>query len=215
MPLIKELKIQNIVILANNFNPSVINHHWLITNKLLSESDILPNSLFASNGIQLSTEKFNLIVLPDQLQLNIINSKDGVEVVNMFLLPLVDKIQGTPFRACGINFNWFISDSDKNIHSLSKEYFYNKNLSFINDFNDDTSKYGVYLSKDFNGSRLKLDIKPISARKVDEPLTSDYIQLAFNFHKDLHVEKFHQELIDFLAKFNIYFSESENITNKL
>jgi hypothetical protein len=216
MALQKELKVQSIVILAQNFNPSVFNQHWLVSNNFLDEKDILPNSLFTPAFAQIISSKCNLLVLPEQLQFSSTNLDYTETNLNNCLIPILRKLQETPYKAVGINFNWFINDEgNKTICDLSRELFYRKDSDIYSKFDTNDARFGIYLSKDFDGVRLKLDIKPIKFAEIGSSIVKDYIQLSFNFHMDLGPDNYFENLIAVLKKWDSFRKESENLTKLL
>lgn len=216
MTLVKELKVQSIVVLAQSFNPSVFNRHWLIKNNFIEEESVLPNSIFVPGVTQLSTKKFNLVVVPEQLQFNIghqsVNLDD--EIKNT-LLPIIEKLQEIPYKAVGLNFNWFVNDSEKSIKELCQELFFISESKLFQKFETENSRFGSYMSMDFGKSRLKLDIKPVNSLEIKTKESSEYIQFAFNFHIVLKLDDSAKELIDTLKQWSNFKNESKKIIDLL
>lgn len=75
--------------------------------------------------------------------------------------------------------------------------------------------FGAYMSKDFNGTRLKLDIKP-GVNINNQPQKSLFFN--FNFHKDLSKENSFEELKYLIENNNLFENEArkiiENINNE-
>ncbi|MBK8806611.1 MAG: hypothetical protein IPO21_08185 [Bacteroidales bacterium] len=216
MALEKELKLQSIVILAQSFNTSVFNRHWLVKNNFVEESEIQQNSIFVPGISQIVTRKYNLLVVPEQLQFNVgfdsINF--GVEIQNT-LLPIIQKLQEIPYRAIGINLSWFIKDTEKDIKTLSKEHFFIEKSTLFQNFDTNNSRFGTYLSKDFNNTRLKLDIKPVNMLDDLSRPVSEHILCSFNFHLDLKPDNSAEELIETINKWGTFKEESQRIVNLL
>lgn len=214
MSLIKELKGQTVVILAQTFNPSVFNQHWLIKNEFIKDEDI-SNSIFTPGITQLVTPAYNLIVVPEQLQFiqNNVNIKFEESLKNC-LNPIIEKLQEVPYTAVGINFTWIIEDTEKKINQLSKEFFYIDESNIFNSFSSSDARFGSYMSKDFLNSRLKLDVKPINI-KENNSIKKEFIQFAFNFHIDLSVENCAQELLISLSNFSLFFAEANRIIKSI
>lgn len=216
MALERELKIQSIVILAQSFNPTVFNRHWLAKNDFIKEESILPNSIFAPGVTQVSTKEFTLLVIPEQLQFNIGHeSTKFSDQINNTLLPIINKLMEIPYTGVGLNFNWFMKDSIKDIPELSKELFFVNDSPLFNDFSSEDSRLGSYMSKNFESTRLKLDIKPVNLLDNRTKVSSDHIQCSFNFHLNLNQEDCADELVKTISEWDKYKKESTRIMDLL
>jgi len=212
MALRKELKTNSIVILAQSFNPSIFNRYWLVSKGFIDDESILPNSVFAPNVTQVASKEFNLLVLPEQLQFNSnTDNKEFESNVEKTLKPIIEKLKEIPYRASGINFHWFVDDDETEIGELSEKLFYYNSSSLHEAFRSDNSRYGVYMSKDFENARMKLDIKPITTTENSTGRKNEFIQFSFNFHRDLNQESASDELINFLNNWPKFKAEAEQI----
>lgn len=212
MPLNKSLKIENVVILATNFNPSIVSSVWLVSKGICSADEILPNSFNTPQFSQIVCTDFQILVLPDQVQFSKSANFQGdfTTVVKSKLSRILKELPEVPYRSAGINFHWFVNDLSGDIGVLSRKLFYNNESKIYNEFNNQSSHFGAYLSRDFSGSRLKLDIKPvIFAENNQAPISA--IQFAFNFHADFNGENLHQKVLDYLNKFEEYSIESKRL----
>lgn len=212
MALRKELKTNSIVILAQSFNPSIFNRYWLVSNSYIDNESILPNSVFAPNVTQVASNEFSLLVLPEQLQFNSNpGNKDFESNVEKTLRPIIDRLTEIPYRACGINFHWFVDDDKIGIGELSESLFYYSNSSLHEAFRSEDSRYGVYMSKDFENARMKLDVKPITATENSTGEKNEFIQFSFNFHRDLNQKSASDELSNFVNSWIKFKTEAQQI----
>lgn len=215
MALNQELKISNLIILANVFNPSALNQHWLISKGIIAEGDFLPQSFFAPNVVKIDTLEFNFLLLPDNFQIQF-NSPDKTQaILNSVILPIIEKIGDVPILAAGFNLNWFVSETDKNSSELSRELFFNSNANILNNFNTSDAKFGIYASKDFNNCRLKMDVKPLNYKTADNPDFIEVIQFALNYHLDLQNKTVIKTLEDFIKEWEIYYLESLSLISTI
>src|SRR5450631_4247118 len=101
MPLVKDLKIENVIILANSFNPTIFSTHWLITKGFCKEQDILPTTVAAQNFAQIMTKEFTLLVLPDQIQFLKAKGYSGLlgDLVKSKLLGIITLLKEVPYRS--------------------------------------------------------------------------------------------------------------------
>ncbi|MFA6090001.1 MAG: hypothetical protein WC755_09165, partial [Candidatus Woesearchaeota archaeon] len=88
---------------------------------------------------------------------------------------------------------------------------------FSKHFDNSDAVFGVYASKNFKNSRLKLDVKPSKvqelnnlqiARKDTEP--KQVINFIFNFHFDIKNNEI-TEIVSHIENYKEYINEAENI----
>lgn len=215
----KELKIQSIVVLAQSFNTTIFNPHWLLKHGFFKETEIQPESIFTQNLTHVVTKKYNLLVVPEQLQFNAgPESTDFANDIRIILLPIINKLLEIPYKAIGINLNWLVKDEKKDIQTLTKELFFNQQSRLFAAFESGDPRFGAYLSKDFNNTRLKLDIKPVHINLNDNTNTviTEHILCNFNFHLDLNNPySATEDLIQTIQAWETFKKESEKIIELL
>lgn len=187
MALKKELKNQSIVILANLFNPSIFKSHWLIKNKFLDESEIGNESVFAQQVCDVKSNNFEMLVTMDRLQLKTSYDIELSEsILPKTLIPIIERLSEVPYTGIGINFDWLIgAENPLAMKDLNKKLFFKGDMELHNAFNKEDAFFGGYFSTDFEGTRLKLDVKPISEGKE--------MLFSFNYHVG-NVTDYHQIL---------------------
>lgn len=212
MPINKSLKIENVVVLATNFNPSIISSIWLVNKEICKGEEILPNSFNTPQFSQILCNDFHILVLPDQIQFSkpVGYEGDFSDIVVTKLSKILSELPEVPYKSAGINFHWFLNDSKDEMNKFSHKLFYNKESKIYGEFNSPDAHFGAYLSKDYSGSRLKLDIKPISYNENNQ-LPVSAIQFAFNFHVDFTGDKVNKQVLEFLKNYNNYSKESKRI----
>jgi hypothetical protein len=159
-----ELKGQTIVILAQNFNPSIFNRHWLVKkdNVFLQDEDILPSSIFSPEIVLVNSKSTRLLVTPEQLQFELVDmDANFYEAIEKTLIPMVSVLKEIPYRAVGINFVFYVEEKDKSVIDLSKELFFKNDTKLLNPFDNEDARFGTYMRKTIEDSRLKLDVKPV------------------------------------------------------
>lgn len=122
------------------------------------------------------------------------------------------------YSAIGFNSGWFISDSEALFSEFNRNFFTKEILKspLYDFFNEPNARFGTYMSKDFLGSRLKLDVKPIQVVDENSPLDgSEFLFFRFNYHKELEREDKHQQLIEILSKWNTYSEETHKIISSI
>ncbi len=204
---------RSIVIIANNFNPSIINRHWLIENKILEDSDFREQSLFAENISQIITDDFNILVLIQQLQFTINNGEKTKSSLEK-LAKIITLLSHTPFSAIGVNILYLLDASNDSVLQKSNKLFSKPDINLYKSFfNTPDSKFGGYMSRDFIGSRLKLNINPV--RVMTHPnidSNKDYIQFSFNFHIQLNATNPTELLLNSINNWEKYFEFAKAVT---
>jgi hypothetical protein len=173
------------VVVARHFNPSIVSQIWLVRNGLLAADDFLQEgSLYSEFLVQVRSRIFNMLVAPEQLQFVPEGSPEGHQTLALEKLGIIVRtLPHTPYRAIGLNFSWHLTPSAGDVRAVTRRLFYRSEEPLYAHFQDDNANYGGYLSKDFVGFRLRLEIRPIIVQS--ETGREDRIQFAFNFHRDV------------------------------
>ena len=206
-----EIKItnKNVVIVAHQFNPSIVNQLWLVKNGILSENDFDINCVFTPVISQTQAHEFTLLILPEQLQFAPkLEVKNDDALVFSKVGRIIEKLPHTPFSAAGLNFIWHISAPEKNMGDFTKSLFWRDNALF-REFDYEDARFGAYLSKNVLGSRLKLDIKPVF--RTDDSKRIEILQFAFNYHVDLLGEKKVNDILELLKQWN----DAKNLSERI
>ena len=203
----------NATIVAQSFNPSIVREAWLMKRGLLAEGSIAPGFVFSDQVVRVPTERFSLIVVPPQLQLAPTTREIAAEVMRDVLAPLVLALPHTPMSAAGINMIWHIDPGTESVESLTKRLFAPKGLDLADEFGTADARFGCYMSKDLGLCRLKLDIKPVALKTVDD--TRRLLQCAFNFHRELSPDEAPKEICELLDHWAEYDGLSEHLTDKV
>lgn len=212
----KSLIANGFVVINNGLDLNGLNSYWLVKNEIISEEDLRGNHIFTSNFIQLSLNKFSLTLNNNSVILSInnnYNEQDYIEGVNKLIF-LLTKLKNTFNLSCGINFNWILNDLNGGEYfEISKKLFFVNDNPLYKEFENNRPCFGAYMSKDFEDSRLKLDIKPVHSNL--DGINEGTLHFNFNFHKDLVDSTSIDELEAYLKKWKIYKNESELLVNKI
>lgn len=167
------------------FTPSKFDKYWLNSNGIISGEKIHDISIFSPEVVQVITDDLALIIMKEQIQIAS-RSRKFKEVMSQMVVSFVNHMEVIQLQGLGINFNWFIKETEESYGVISKNLFYNQNDPASKYFANSDSMYGSYYSQDISEHvRLKLDIKPASVYDAVEKSTSDCIHFAFNFHANL------------------------------
>lgn len=205
----------NIVIVGVNFSPLSYNHHWLIKNNIVSEEQILKESFFTQDFTQIVTNDFFVSVFLNQMTFTLKAEKYTDEIIKTYE-KFISNLTDVNFTAIGVNFIRSINNDDEENKNLSREHFFFENSEIHKLFDKPDARFGVYLSKDYLGSRLKLDIKPKNIVNTTTNIITKVIGFSFNFHLDLKVNKLNSIIgqIKNWQKFNDYSEEILNLYSK-
>ena len=207
-----ELVNENVVILANQFNLSIMNQRWLIENCIIAEDDLQDGYTFTPVFTQVKTKLFLLTIVPERLQIDLNPATENkIELIKSKIGTIVDKLPHTPFTALGFNFAYFLTTEDSSIEKYTKSLFFKPDSPLSSHFDEDNAKFGGYFSKDVSGFRLKLDIKPVSIKSKDKII--DKIKLDFNFHLNLVENNKSKTILKYLAKWDSMMNITSDIIN--
>jgi hypothetical protein len=201
------LAVRNFVIVGE-FIPSKFDKYYFLKNDIFEESDILDSSVFSTEFCQLSTNKFSLLILPNQLVLTELVPENTEVLSNT-----IEKISFTSdFVASAMGYNVHYYMYDDNIKELARKYFYNENISLAKNFFDtEDANFGYYASKNFKDSRLKLDIKPNILKHHNDNREENILIFAFNFHRDLNIADYKNVISNSLKELESYGVEIKKI----
>jgi hypothetical protein len=196
------------VIVAQQFNPSIITQLWLVKNQILSEDDFREGCISSPTVSQINSREFSLLTLLDRLQFipNDAAGENGNLVITK-LGSIVARLPHTPYSGIGLNFTWHLDPEEKGVREFTKSTFYRETPLF-REFDAEDARYGGYLGKNALGCRLKLDIKPIT---ISAPISKEYLQFAFNFHLDLTRENRVEEILSLLNRWD----EAKHLSSRI
>jgi hypothetical protein len=172
----------NIIIIANNFNPTIFSETWLKKNNILDEKDIVTDYLFSPLSVSVLTTEFELGVFPDRLSLSL-NLKDlesAKRQLNKVITGIFLELPNTPFVAFGYNFTWQVELKEKAQIEHQREFCLPSTNPLGKFFEDPSSRFGVYMSKNYKNFRLRLNIQP--QRAGVGGLSSESMTFHYNFH---------------------------------
>lgn len=194
---------KNIKILAQGFNPPLFNEYWLKKENFIPDDiTVLPNSISTPQFVQIFSKKFNLMVLPDQLQFNII---DNSILATEFIKSVVEKVPSLTYIAMGLNFDYFVPDKE-----IKPGLFFIPKNNLYQEFRTSDAKYGSFLGKNFENSRLSLTIKP--TKGIDpKGKESDFYHYSINFHIDLTKVDAKSVIISTIGQWNKFDKYSEKL----
>jgi hypothetical protein len=182
-----ELRNCNIVVVANNLNPSIFSQLWLVKNKIFNESDFLPNSFFTQNAVSVNTENIQLLVVPERVQFTFNKTADNESLINNVLRKIINLLPQTPYTAVGFNFEIILEPRDFNEYpKIIRNIFVSDNNPLAKFFNTENSRFGMVMTKENNETQITLNIKPVVKTLGSEK--KEALKFTFNFNKNLSPE---------------------------
>ena len=205
----------NIVVVAENLNPSIFRETWLVKEGVFTEDEIVPESFFSSVSVNVVTPSVELLIVPERLQLTLKTDEKQDEIVKRVLGNIVKVLPHTPYRAVGINFHWILELSDQSkLPKVTQEMFLSEENPLRNIFDTEDTVVGVYLSKDELEMRLKLNVKPIKGSGIN--VGKEALQFNFNFDKSINnAEKATGIVLETIDKWLAAKAISENIVKEV
>ena len=170
----------NIVIVAQNLNPSIFSQLWLIRNQVFQEDEFKGDFYFSPAAVNVKGQAAELLVVPERLQLTVTQADNQDEVIKLILTKVVTALPHTPYKAVGFNFEWISEPVDKvKFPQVIREMFVSDRNPLARFFAAEDSRFGIYMSTDVGNMRLRLDVKP---------LPEEALRFSFNFHQGLDPE---------------------------
>ena len=198
------------VVIAHQFNPSIVSQAWLMRHGILDQhGTVQDGSIFTDMLVQVRSLQFHMLVLTEQLQfVPAVPLEQQQQLIHDKIGTIVRALPETPYRAIGLNFNWHFIPDNGDIPGLTRRLFCIADDPLYRRFSSQDARFGAYMSKDFAGFRMKLNIMPIL---LPIPAPGDHrLQFAFNFHCDFGEEPVPQ-LLDLLSRWNEVRREAEGV----
>lgn len=214
----------SVVLVANEINLSIFKPLWLGQTNILLPDELSGDCIISPGVIQIPTSQFNLLVLPNQLQMAFAEMDDKivVESLNRVLGGILKNLPHTPFFGLGINFDFFVGPSNsEEFAEWNKKLFASHSAMAVCEVANDHPRFGTYFSLDFEGLRLKINVRPIkgavAAPKVIEQLqaVSEWMHFNFNFHLDLNPAAPSETALQTLAKWSLVANKTRSIISQI
>lgn len=151
---------QNAVVVARQFNPSVITDRWLERHGIVLDGEFSDGCFYTPPAVKVSTIGFELLALPDRLQLT--PKPESRDSAIERISKLVRLLEHTPYVAVGINLHWLVEMPIESAVTYMRTTFCVPNTPFSRSLEDDSVVFGSLVQLPAIGGRLRLDIRPTS-----------------------------------------------------
>lgn len=196
----------SIVVVASNYNPTIVSKDWIRQKEIISEEPInfahLPVfSLFESENFILTVDEKRLTV--ELKNINEANIDNLPSIVENYITSLPE----TPYTAIGFNYSWILqAETNENLVALLKTMFLQKKMEEklikILDYKD--FEIGSTTYSNYNDFILKMSLEP--------HLRPKGIKISFNYHADVtDIEK----LKNVILNYNKTYSHSKDVAEKI
>jgi hypothetical protein len=184
----------SVVLVTSEMELSQFKPVWLAKMDMLKPEEISPSCLITPHAIQIPTEVFNLLILPEKLQMVFAEDREEVvvEPLNRILGGILTKIGPIPARAMGVNFDYFFGPAPAvDFGAWNRKLFSSVLSAEMTSETIVNHRFGSYVSFAFEGFRLKIKFSPVkgavAAPAIIEQLqnATEWMQANFNFHLDL------------------------------
>jgi hypothetical protein len=162
----------NIVILASNYNPSIVSKEWLYQKSIFTE----PVDNFVHTPILSSVENqnFGFMVDEERLQLAIKRvTRDNLTNSTAIAQKFVEVLPETPYKAVGLNYRYTLKEDSCNLSTLLAPKAARLRTIFSKDY-----QLGTVIVFSFESFVVTFTVRP--SLKNEQP-----IRIAFNFHSNV------------------------------
>jgi len=165
------LKGVNIVILARNYNPSIVSKEWLYQKNIIDEK--VANFIHTPPLSFVETERISFVLDEDSLRISLKTvSPEGIEALPKIATKFVSCLPETPFKAIGFNYSYHTASGSSHLRAL---------------FSPNDTKLKRLFSKSYEiGSMVSFQFKEFLVSVSAPPARGESARMTvnFNFHSD-------------------------------
>lgn len=166
----------NIVILAQNHNPTIATRDWLLAKEIISEE----LETFTHLPVLAHYEYKNFTLTIDQNRLQVrakILNQNVIQKLPQITIKYVEALPETSYRALGFNFDWIIKQKAGDMLAFSRKIFVNPN-GVLKDFLDGKEYLigGLIQFKSDDSFRTQVTVMPED---------SETLKITINYHKNI------------------------------
>lgn len=161
----------NLVIIAANYNPSIVSKEWLYQKGILT--DTVRNFVHTPVFSLVEADQFSLIVDEQRLQLAVRKTtQENLQTAPTIAARFVDALPETPYTALGFNYHYVMSKEECDISNI-----FSPNHERIRKLISETYELGATLAFEFERFTVTLNMSPATGPEKR-------IRMGFNFHAD-------------------------------
>ena len=161
----------NIVVLARNYNPSIVSKEWLFQKNIVK--DTVTNFAHTPPFSLVETERFSFVLDENRLQVSLKTiTPEGIEGLPKIAADFVSCLPETPFVAVGFNYSFYMSKESTRLETL---------------FSPNDAKLKELFSEDYEiGSMVSFHFEEFAVTMSAPPPKGETTKgiMNFNFHSD-------------------------------
>ncbi len=181
----------SVVITAQDVNISIFKPWWLLKEGIFNESEVAGEVVVTPVTVQIRTEHYEFAVLPNRVQMTCPrNYPDAQKNIDRILGGVARTLPHTPYSAVGLNFH-YLARPEGTYGTWNRRWFTGEFTGSVCSKDDIAARFGSYFSMDTLGTRLKVNITPVTAGQGIEKFCDDWgigeelLKFDFNFHVDV------------------------------
>lgn len=161
----------NIVILARNYNPSIVSKEWLYEKDIVRET--VRNFVHTPVLSLIETERISIVIEEERLQISLKSiSYENIDALPRIATEFVSALPETPYVGLGFNYHYRIPKANSQLEAL-----FSPNDSKLKELFSEDYETGQQVFFRFKGFTVRMSATP--KREEDEKLS-----IGFNFHSD-------------------------------
>lgn len=161
----------NVVILASNYNPSIVSKEWLYQRGIFTET--VTNFLHTPVFALVESSDFVLMVDEGRLQFTIKKvTQDNLRVSSGVAEKFVEILPETPYKSIGLNYHYVIPRERSDLYTILSP-----NEAKLRELLSPTYELGATVVFEFNRFIVTFRISPSWGME-------NQIRMSFNFHSD-------------------------------
>ncbi|MFQ5924921.1 MAG: hypothetical protein ACE5IE_02870 [Dehalococcoidia bacterium] len=160
----------NIVILARNYNPSIVSKEWLYEKNIVREP--VGNFVHTPVFSLIETDRISFVLSEDRLQISLRSiTPENVEALPRLATEFVSCLPETPYVAVGFNYNYRVPKASSQLEML---------------FSPNEVKLKELFSEDYEiGEQVFFRFKEFIVGMTAAPVRGEMaLAMNFNFHSD-------------------------------
>lgn len=165
------LRSANIVILARNYNPSIVSKEWLYQKNIIKET--VANFIHTPPLSLVETERVSFVLDEDSLRISLKTiSPEGIEALPKIAAKFVSCLSETPFKAVGFNYGYHIAKESSRLEAL-----FAPNSAELKELFSGSYEIGEVVNFPFKQFIVRMRALPSREKATTIPID-------FNFHSD-------------------------------
>jgi hypothetical protein len=161
----------NIVILASNYNPSIVSKEWLYQKGIFTET--VRNFVHTPVFALVESEDFSLVVDEERLQITVRKmTQDSLNALVSIAEKFIDILPETPYKGMGLNYRYTFPRKGYDLHTILSP-----NDAKLSELLSPTYELGATVVFEFERFVVTFTVSPSLVKEQQ-------IRMRFNFHSN-------------------------------